>query len=75
MQRRVCETLALMPECNFVALTLGRYDIIAFILTDTRESLLLAIDNKIIAMAGVQDVDVRELVGAVKHRYDLVRIK
>jgi DNA-binding Lrp family transcriptional regulator len=73
--RRVCEMLALMTECNFVALTLGHYEIITFVTTSSRDALRSVIDNKIIAMAGVRDVDVRELVEAVKHRYDLVRIK
>ena len=67
--------LAAMEECNFVALTLGRYDIVTFLSTETRASLRAVIDDKIIAMSGVHEVDVRELVEAVKHRYDLVRIK
>ena len=73
--RRVCKMLASMSECNFVALTLGQYDVITFISTSSRDALRAVIDNKIIAMAGVREVDVRELVEAVLHRYDLVRIK
>jgi len=72
--RRVATELAAYPEVPFVGLTLGRFDLVAFVSTETREQLADLIDRRIAALPGVRETDVREVVGYSKHRYELARI-
>jgi Lrp/AsnC family transcriptional regulator for asnA, asnC and gidA len=68
--RRIAES----PTCAFVALTVGRFDMIALVTATTREELVKVIDTEIAVMAGVLQLDVREPVAYAKHRFDLVHI-
>lgn len=66
--------IADFPSCAFVGLTMGRFDIIAFVSASSREELVRVIDAEIAVMEGVLVLDVREPVGYAKHRFDLIHI-
>lgn len=72
--KEIADTLAGYESCVFVGLTVGRYDIIAFFNALTREEVIEIVDTKITPLSGVLGIDVREPVGYVKHRFDLIHI-
>lgn len=70
----IARKIAAFPDCSFVALTVGRFDIVALFNASSRQSLADVIDNEIAVMVGVVLLDVREPVAYAKHRYDLIHI-
>jgi Lrp/AsnC family transcriptional regulator for asnA, asnC and gidA len=72
--KAIAMKIADFPCCAFVGLTVGRYDIVAFISASTREELVRVVDAEIAVMKGVLQLDVREPVGYAKHRFDLIHI-
>ena len=72
--KSIAGKIAEFPTCAFVGLTMGRFDIVAFISASSREELIRVIDSEIAVMTGVLFLDVREPVGYAKHRFDLIHI-
>lgn len=72
--RAVANFVAGLEECGYAALTAGRYNVLCFLLSHDRLGLTKVIDEDIAALDGVHDVDVREVVSMLKHRFDLVHI-
>ena len=72
--RAIAASIADFPCCAFLGMTVGRFDIIAFLNTKTREELVRVVDTEIAVMEGVRQLDVREPVGYAKHRFDLIHI-
>jgi len=72
--RAIAGKIAEFPSCAFVGMTMGRFDIIAFISAGSREELVRVVDAEIAVMKGVLRLDVREPVATVKHRFDLMHI-
>lgn len=70
----IAQRIAKFPDCPFSGLTAGAYDVIAFINAPSREGLIALVENEIATMKGVVQLDVREPVGTLKHRYDLIHI-
>ena len=73
--RRVCDTLAAMDECAFVAMVLGAYDVVALMVVRSRLELGQVVEDKVVTIAGVRSVDVREALGSTKHMIDRIWIK
>ena len=71
----VAQTIAEMKECGYVAITAGRYDIVAFIISSDRQSLCSLVDERIGVLRGVHQIDVQEPVNALKNRFDLVKLE
>lgn len=72
--RDIAQALAQLESTSFVALTLGRFDILAVLVVRSRVEAAEIIDNQIASLDGVQTVDAQEPVSYPKHRYDLVHI-
>ena len=70
--RQVAQTLAQLEACKFVALTLGRFDILAYLVGPTRHDLSAMIDHTISSLPGIILVAVREPTGSAKQHYGLV---
>lgn len=70
----IARNIAHLPSCAFVGLTVGRFDVVAFISANSREELIAVVDSEIAAMDGILKLDVREPVGYTKHRFDLIHI-
>ena len=66
--RQVCEQLAALPELNFVATMLGRYDIICTFMLGDSEQLQTLLHAKIPAIAGVRDIE--SIQGLQVHKFD-----
>lgn len=69
---RIAKELAAIECCKFVGITLGRYDIVAFFIAQTRKELANKLDVLIAAIPGITGVDLHEPVASAKHRYELV---
>jgi Lrp/AsnC family transcriptional regulator for asnA, asnC and gidA len=72
--KAIATKIAEFPTCAFVGLTVGRFDIIAFVSAASRDDLVRVIDAEIAVIEGVLQLDVREPVGYAKHRFDLIHI-
>lgn len=70
--RDVAQSLAQLDACKFVALTLGRYDILAYLVGPTRHDISALIDHTISPLPGIVLIAVREPTGSAKQHYDLV---
>ncbi|HEY2658349.1 MAG TPA: Lrp/AsnC family transcriptional regulator [Caulobacteraceae bacterium] len=70
----IAKKVADFPQCAFVGMTVGRFDLIALLNVGSREDLVRIIDSEIATMKGVLQLDVREPVAYAKHRFDLVHI-
>ncbi len=71
--REVALRIAAMPSCGYAALAAGRYNVICFTM-DADRAALASTAEQIELMPGVHEVDIREIVNAVKHRFDLLYI-
>jgi DNA-binding Lrp family transcriptional regulator len=72
--RAIAQALAQLASTSFVALTMGRFDILAVLAAHTRIEAAETIDNQIANIEGVLSIDVQEPVSYPKHRYDMVYI-
>jgi len=72
--KAIAARIAEFASCAFVGLTVGRFDIVAFVSAASRDELVRVIDAEIAVMEGVLQLDVREPVGYAKHRFDLIHI-
>jgi Lrp/AsnC family transcriptional regulator for asnA, asnC and gidA len=70
----VAETLKQIPQVQFVAITLGQYDIVLDLLTETREELLHILNDQIATIPGVRRSETTEAIYALKNNYTLSRI-
>lgn len=70
--RTIAEVVAQLECCAFSGLTLGRFDVLIYLIGQTRQELAQVIDERIALLKGVVDIDVREPVGSAKQRFDLV---
>ncbi|MGH7898212.1 MAG: Lrp/AsnC family transcriptional regulator [Candidatus Binatia bacterium] len=70
----VARALEKIPELSFVALTLGLYDILAFVVADSREQLLEILAERIRGIPGVRRTETAEALDVVKHQFALARI-
>lgn len=72
--RAIAEAAAQLECCAFSGLTLGRFDVLIYLIGQTRQELAQLIDERIATLDGVVDIDVREPVGSAKQRFDLVHL-
>ncbi len=70
----VAKALEEIDELSFVAVTLGLYDIIAFVVADSREQLLEILTERIRGIPGVRRTETAEALEVLKHQYALARI-
>jgi DNA-binding Lrp family transcriptional regulator len=70
----IAARIALLEACTFVARTVGRFDIVAVFVSNSRASAAEMIDHSVKSLPGVLAVDTQEPVSYAKHRYDLVYI-
>lgn len=71
--RLIASAVRNLECCDFVGLTVGRFDLIALLVAESREALAQSLDE-VAALEGVALLEVREPVGYAKHRYDLIHI-
>jgi DNA-binding Lrp family transcriptional regulator len=72
--RAIGERIAGLDACTFVTLSVGRFDLIAVLVSKSRTEAAEMIDNDIKNIPGVQAVEIQEPVSYARHRYDLVYI-
>ena len=70
----VAKALEEIDELSFVAVTLGLYDLIAFVVADSREQLLEILTERIRGIPGVRRTETAEALEVLKHQYALARI-
>jgi len=73
--RRVAEAAAKLENVSFVALTTGRYNIVAFVIAESRKILADILHDEMRQWPGVVSIQTVEIIDAVKHRADIVRIR
>lgn len=66
--------LAGLDNCKFVGLTLGSYDILVYLLGQSRQEISDIVDKHIANIPGVTSIDVREPTGSKKQRFDLTHV-
>lgn len=71
----VLEVCAALPELWYVAATAGRFNLIAVMSTVDAQAALHVIRREIEVLAGVVEVDVRPVLGVVKHDYNEIVIR
>lgn len=72
--RAIAERIAGLDTCTFVTLCVGRFDLIAVLVSKSRTEAAEMIDNEVKSIPGVQAVEIQEPVSYARHRYDLVYI-
>ena len=72
--QNIAATIAALSSCKFVGLTLGSYDILVYILGQSRLEIADVIDQHISNLEGITSVDVREPIGSRKQRFDLTHV-
>lgn len=70
----VAKALEEIEELSFVAVTLGLYDIIAFVVADSREQMLEILTDRIRSIPGVRRTETAEALEVLKHQFALARI-
>ena len=70
----IAARIASLDGCTFVARTVGRFDIIAVLVSNSRTCAAEVIDHDVKTLPGVLAVEIQEPVSYPKHRYDLVYI-
>jgi Lrp/AsnC family transcriptional regulator for asnA, asnC and gidA len=65
--RAVAEKLSHLPECWFVARTLGRFEVVAAVATTTRDEFGTTTYERISSIPGVEAVEIHETLRAFKH--------
>jgi DNA-binding Lrp family transcriptional regulator len=72
--RAVADQVAKLECCKFVAITIGRFDMMVILVGKSRAEIAQIIETKISNIPGVEAIEVREPVGMAKHRYDLIHL-
>jgi DNA-binding Lrp family transcriptional regulator len=72
--REVARQIADLPTVNAVMVTMGRFNILAFVLFKELETLLEVASDRILAMPGVHHVETSIAIKAVKYNPRIVRI-
>ena len=70
--RRVAEEIAKLPEVGFVGITLGRFDVIAFVSALGREELSRLMFENVALIPGVQRLEAWESLHVYKHDFRVV---
>ena len=70
---RVADELRLLPELPFVALTLGRFNVVALAIVRDRDTLAELLTERIIQLPGVQRTETLETLEVFKHDHRWVR--
>lgn len=73
--RQIAEELAALEQVSFVALTGGVHSIVILLLMPDRGALTRFVNDHIRNREGVRSIDIREIISALKHRLDVVRIQ
>jgi Lrp/AsnC family transcriptional regulator for asnA, asnC and gidA len=71
----VAQQLAALDEIGFVGIALGRFDVLAVILTTDRDALFRLLQERIDRLPGVSFVDVREVMTIVKYDFHKIQIE
>jgi Lrp/AsnC family transcriptional regulator for asnA, asnC and gidA len=72
--RAVARQIAALECCAFAGVTLGRFDVLAYLIAPSRLDLSVVIEHQITSMEGVVGIDVCEPIGSAKQRLDLISI-
>lgn len=72
--REVAAQIAEIPPINALMITMGRFNILAFCLFDTLETLIELTSDKILAIPGVHHVETSIAVKTMKYNARVVRI-
>ena len=72
--REVAAKIADVPPINALMITMGRFNILAFCLFDTLETLIELTSDKILAIPGVHHVETSIAVKTMKYNARVVRI-
>jgi Lrp/AsnC family transcriptional regulator for asnA, asnC and gidA len=72
--RHVAQWLSSLDETSFVADAIGQYNVVALLSVHSRSELADTILEKLTVLDGINSVEIREIAGITKHRWDLVRI-
>ena len=72
--REVAAKIAEVPPINALMITMGRFNILAFCLFDTLETLIELTSDKILAIPGVHHVETSIAVKTMKYNARVVRI-
>jgi DNA-binding Lrp family transcriptional regulator len=72
--RHIATRIAQLDCCAFSGVTLGRFDVLAYLTASARQDLASVIERDIATLDGVVDIDVCEPVGSAKQRFDLIAI-
>ena len=73
--RRVAAALGAMPEFGFVAVTLGRYDVLgAPAIVESPERLHVLLLDQVVDIPGVRRTETAEGVDVVRHAYEWARL-
>lgn len=72
--RSVAQAAARLEAVRFVALMMGRYDVVTLVVTEDRNALSKIIHEHFRTWDGVTAISTLEIVGTAKHRLDLIRV-
>lgn len=72
--RAIAACIAQSAYCAFAGVTLGRFDVLAYLIAPTRQDVAAMIERDIASLEGVLEIDVREPIGSAKQRFDLIAI-
>jgi DNA-binding Lrp family transcriptional regulator len=72
--RRVASALGAMPEFGFVAVTLGRYDVLALAIVDSAERLHTLLLDHVVKIRGVRRTETAEGLEVVRHAFEWARL-
>lgn len=73
--RAICDSVAKLESCAFAGLTLGRFDVLIYLVAQGRQEIAAIVDQHIAPLEGVVEVDVREPISSAKQRFDMVVIR
>ena len=65
--------LATLDEVVFSGLTAGEWNLVAFVVVETRERINSLVETHIRSVPGVRYVDIREPLDIAAHRFDIAR--
>lgn len=73
--RAVALAAAKLEHVSFVALTTGRYNVVTLVVASGREELAEIVHTHMRQWKGVRAIETLEMIRAIKHRLDVVRIQ
>jgi Lrp/AsnC family transcriptional regulator, regulator for asnA, asnC and gidA len=74
LARQIASNAATLAEASFVALASGRHNVVMLVTVEDRAALARLLHDTFRSWEGVHSLEVLEIVNAVKHRLDVVRI-